>query len=363
MTTLTEGQRISVEGIVTKANRVLYYINDGNTSYIISTSERLSLGEVVKVDGIVESVADQNGQRELRIKSDKVSSAPIAEAKQKSEEIKGKVLNNIKIPDLELMVKDDITDALKPEFREMAKYLLLAQRLNRFILLRFHGDADGISAAFALTKFLRCRAEQQNAAIYNTRDAIRDLNTLNYEYAPLAVFVDFGASRESIEALKLLHSAGVEIVIIDHHPPVDEISGFAIFLSPWQVNDDQISSQYPAGYLASEIARLAVEDRLEEFESITRISCAGDKSKIIAIGQEDVDKALVLDFLAIYSGYGNNLDFYKNVLDNHELFKSILLQAKDKMKQIYEAAVKLMKKHSAVHLKMNTVIGNASNRM
>ncbi len=339
MTTLSEGQRISIEGIVTRTMREQYEINDGSLSYVILTNERLSLGDIVKVEGLMEE--------NTRVNAQSVAVLPIAEAKQKSDEIKKKILENIKVNDIELLVKDETAEALKPEFIEMAKYLLLAQKLNRFILLRFHSDADGISAAFALTKFLRCRAEQQNAAIYNTRDAIRDLNTFNYQYAPLAVFVDFGASQESIEALKLLHSAGVEIIIIDHHPPVDEVTGLGILLSPWQVNDDPASSQYPAGYLACEIARVA---GVENIDYLAKISCAGDKSNIIDVDETDKDKALVLDFLAIYSGYGNNLDFYRNAIENPELFKSILQQAKDKMKSIYEAAIKLMKKHNAGEL-------------
>ena len=346
MTTLSEGQHISLEGIITRIMREQYEINDGSLSYVIATNERLSLGDVIKIDGVVESATG------LRISAEKIENLPIAEAKQKTDEIKKKILENIKINDTELLVKDEITEALKPEFIEMAKYLLLAQKLNRFILLRFHGDADGISAAFAITKFLRCKAEQQNAAIYSTRDAVRDLNTFNYQYAPLAVFVDFGASQESIEALKLLHSAGVEIIIIDHHPPVDEVSGIAVLLSPWQINDDPTSSQYPAGYLACEIAQVA---GIKNMAELARISCAGDKSKIIDVDDSDKDKALVLDFLAIYSSYGNNLDFYRNAIENPELFKSILQQAKDKMKNLYESAIKLMKKHNAGELALYVV--------
>jgi len=343
MTTLSQGQRINLEGIVTRIMRSAYEINDGSLSYNIATSERLSLGDVVKIVGIVEGDV---------INTQSITILPIAEAKQRSDEIKKKMLENIKVNDIELLVNDEVTQALKPEFMEMAKYLLLAQKLNRSILLRFHSDADGISAAFAITKFLRCKAEQQNAAIYNTRDAIRDLNNLNYQYAPLAVFVDFGASQESIEALKLLHSAGVEIIIIDHHPPVDEVTGLGILLSPWQVHDDPASSQYPAGYLACEIARAA---GIEGIDYLAKISCAGDKSKIIEIDEIDKDKALVLDFLAIYSGYGNNLDFYRNAIENNDLFKSVLQQAKDKMKNIYETAIKLMKKHNAGELALYVV--------
>lgn len=342
MVSLTEGQRIRIEGLVTRSmyGRALYEINDGSLAYNISTKERLALGDVIHCEGVIESISEPH------VICDRAEVLAAPEAKEKADIIKKKMLGAMSVRESGLFVKDEITEKLKPKFIELAKYLMLAKRLGRSILLRFHSDADGISAAFALTRFLRCRAEQQNAAIYHARDAIRDLNALSYEYAPLAVFVDFGASEESTEALKLLKAGGVELVIIDHHPPADGIEEIVdVFLSPWQVSNEASASQYAAGYLACEIAGAACNEN-EELEELARISCAGDKSRIMQITETDISKALVLDFLAVYSGYGNNLDFYRNVLANEELFMSVLQQAKDKMSQISGAAMKTAKKYN-----------------
>src|SRR3989338_495597 len=102
MTTLSQGQRINLEGIVTRIMRSAYEINDGSLSYNIATSERLSLGDVVKIVGIVEGDV---------INTQSITILPIAEAKQRSDEIKKKMLENIKVNDIELLVNDEVTQA------------------------------------------------------------------------------------------------------------------------------------------------------------------------------------------------------------------------------------------------------------
>ena len=113
--TTSEGQVIEVDGIVTRAmpNRALYEINDGSVSYAIATNENFSLGDVIRVNGIIESIAD------LRIKASNITRS------DKGNEIKQKMLANIAVSDVELLVNDEVTKGLKPEFIEMAKYLLL----------------------------------------------------------------------------------------------------------------------------------------------------------------------------------------------------------------------------------------------
>ncbi len=337
MLTFIQGQRVKVTGLVIRAGASSFDITDGIMTLGIFGKPPPVAGEVVSLAGVVEDITN------LRVRADMLEVLAGDESEEKKGEILEKLRNGIVLAEHDLMVQDKIMEELKPQFSELARHLLVAKKLNRYILLRFHNDADGIASAFALTSFLRCRAEQQNAAVYSTRDAVRDLNTLANEHAPLALFADFGASKESLEAIRLLKAAGVEIIIIDHHPPAEEVEETVdFFLSPWRIDTDEAVSQYTAGYMAAELARLTGTEGMEEY---ARISCAGDKSTILPIAQEDKDRALVIDFLAMYASYGNNLDFYKNVLRNEELFKSILQQAKEKMRQVSDAAMKLLKKH------------------
>lgn len=259
-----------------------------------------------------------------------------------------KSIDKLEIEDLTLLVNDELVSQLKPKIKVLAKLILIAKKLNRFVLLRFHNDADGISAALAITSILSCHTIQQNSAVYTTRDAINDLNIIQYQNSPMIIFVDFGLSEESIEGLKLLKSNNVEILIIDHHPPSKGAINLANFiLSPWQVSENDECSKYPAGYLACELARFA---GVKNIDYLASISCAGDKSNILKIEEKDREKAIVLDHLAINPDYKNNLDFYRRVLNDKDTFESLLQQTRDKMAQITEDLKKIMKKHVFVEL-------------
>ena len=96
--------------------------------------------------------------------------------------------------------------------------MMAAKRLGRAVLLRFHGDADGIAGAFAISRVLSCRASQQNSATYTVRDALRDIAGIGQESRPLAIMLDFGSGENCAEGLALLRAAGIEIIVIDHHP-------------------------------------------------------------------------------------------------------------------------------------------------
>jgi RecJ-like exonuclease len=140
------------------------------------------------------------------------------------------------------------------------------------------------------------------------------------------VLVDFGST--SFDGLNLLKAAGIQYIIIDHHPPGEGIEA----INPFFFAKD--ASKYTAGYLACEIASACGEEMLE----FAKIACSGDKSKLIPNDETDAKKAMVLDFLAAHISYGNNLDFYKKVMAKKELFDSIALQADE---SIVEAVSKV----------------------
>lgn len=226
---------------------------------------------------------------------------------------------------------------LQPAIHSVAQKLLEAKKQNRFILLKYHHDADGISAALALLTFLPAKAVQQNAAVYNAREALKDLSLLQHETQPLVILLDLGSGEESREGLQLLKAAGVETVIMDHHPIGPSIPPLvSILLNPWTIPSNEIKnpSGIPSGYLACEVARVAgaVDKNLE---MLARVSCAGDKSDLLEISESDIQKALVLDYLAMHSGAGN-LSFYKKALENEELFSSLLVQVREKIRELAE---------------------------
>ncbi len=335
---------IEFTGLITKAFSVrqtnITEITDGNQTFSFIYPTPLSLGRVIHIKG----VPDSTGPSRVTVQSLHEFSGE--ELASKKREIVECLASKISLSTPELLVQNDVTTLLKPLFETAARKLLLAKSLGRYVLLKFHADADGISGAYAITSFLRCMSHQQNSAVYTSKDAIRDLNLVHHEFDPLVVLLDLGANEESKEGLELLKAAGVEVMIIDHHPPLKEIEKYvSLFVSPWATEVTQSVtienlSAYPAGYLAVEIARIAGSKNLDW---VAPVSCAGDKSTILAVTDEDRKKALVLDFLAINAGYGNNLAFYKSVLEKQELFYSILSQAREKIESI-SASVKKTKK-------------------
>ena len=236
--------------------------------------------------------------------------------------------------------ENDVTQNLKEPFVKIAKRLLSAKELHRSILLRFHNDADGIAGAFALNESIKSKSIQQNSAIYSQKDVVNDMSYLYHEWKPLVVLLDFGSNEKSAKSLELLRASGAEIIVIDHHPIYKETLKIPhLFISPWLL-DIKMPSKYTAGYLASEISHLLGGDT----EKYARIACAGDKSEIMPPSEDDVETALVLDYLAANTVYGNNLAFYKEVLRKQELFSSIYLQAKEGIESASEKAMNGIKK-------------------
>ncbi|VVB97965.1 Uncharacterised protein [uncultured archaeon] len=228
----------------------------------------------------------------------------------------------------EIVPFDAAVEALMPDFKTVAGKLQAAQQLGRYITVKFHGDADGVCSALILRKFLRANYMQQNSAIYAVGDAIRDMERMTQHFRPLLVLLDFGSGQDSAEGVRLAKAAGIEILSIDHHPP-GAAPGPVKGVNPWNVPGIEDGSKYPAGFLCSALASLLGTDS----GGLEKIACAGDKSSIIPVSKQDRERALALDFVASYSGFGNGIDFYAEVLANTELFDSILLQANSKLEE------------------------------
>lgn len=224
---------------------------------------------------------------------------------------------------------DKTIDALNPNLEDVCRKLHAAQQLNRFITVKFHGDADGISAALILSKFLKANFMKQGAAVYYVGDAIKDIERMGQEFRPLLVLLDTGSGQDSADAVSLVKSAGIELLSIDHHPIYQNSKqNFSVIVNPWMVSKDE-PSNYPAGFLCSRIAAMLGL----ESGSLENIACAGDKSPIIKVSDEDRNKALVLDFAATYSPFGSGISFYADLLANKPLFDSMLLQANAKLEE------------------------------
>jgi RecJ-like exonuclease len=312
-----------------------YIVTDGANEYSISTPEHLHHGACIMAEG--ELIG------EMRIVAKRVVSLEGEKADAVYRKVKGNILSSSNIADSPVLLKDPLTMKMSQKLRDAALTILVAKKLGRSAMLRFHGDADGIAGAFAITKILPCKAFQQNSAAYTVRDALRDIATIGQESRPLVIILDFGSGENCSEGLSLIKAAGIEFLVIDHHPidpkTLGEREGAdqpAYLVNPYLFADNV--SKYTAGYLACEIAAMCGLPQERALE-LAKIACSGDKSDILGSDAADARKALVLDYLSAHISFGNNLDFYRNVMEKQDLFDSIAIQADE---TIEEAAGKAM---------------------
>ncbi|MEM3555380.1 MAG: DHH family phosphoesterase [Candidatus Micrarchaeia archaeon] len=218
------------------------------------------------------------------------------------------------------------------------------------ILMRYHGDCDGICAALSIylsmKEMLGGDFEEQRkrmlifknqTAVYELRSVVDDLELMrNMGGKPLAVLLDFSMNEESADSLKALRKAGFSVLVVDHHP-VDEV-GDVVLISPWLYGGN---SDYSAGLLAGKIAeKLKQFDGLEELE---RVSLAGDKSKLIKPSEEEERKALVLDYMASDSYFAESLEMYYSNLRNPKAVDSIYQKAMRRIERVKNDALRYAK--------------------
>ncbi len=281
-----------------------YTLTDGNLEFSFQDSRTYHQGSFVSFE--------LDGTTPVNIK---------VLADEEAREAYRKIRDSVSVKEGPLLLKDEITEMLAPKLKEAAKEIVASKKCGRTVHVRFHGDADGISAAFAINSVCHLKSFQQNSAVYSVKDALRDIGNFGQD-DPLILLLDFASSDQSLAGLELLKAAHIQHMIIDHHP----IGRNSDVVNPFTVTEN--GSRYTAGYLASEIAAMAGLD-VEEAMDNAKVACAGDKSGILGSDESDREKAMVLDFLAAHSSFGNNLEFYRKVMKSEELFSSILLQARE----------------------------------
>lgn len=333
---LGEGKRVEAECAVSSAKKgrdhTAYILTDGENEIEFHSREFYKIGDAYFASGTVMSE-----QGFFVLKADKMERRPEAYAAVLKKAEENAVVKR------EKFLADGLMEKLRERIERVAKKLLAARKMGRFVLLKFHNDADGVSGALALTRVFRnAQTHQQNSAIYRVSDAMRDVNVIRYERSPLVVIVDCGSGGESREGLEILKAGGAEIILIDHHPPEKGVENFcSVFLSPWAVSEEEEASTYPAGYIACEVARACGR---EGVEPLAKIACAGDKSGIMPLSDEDRERALVIDYMATYAEFGNRLEFYEHAMGEKELYASILFQARERMERVKEEVGHMMKK-------------------
>jgi archaea-specific RecJ-like exonuclease len=174
-------------------------------------------------------------------------------------------------------------EKMRPRFMEIAKRIRKAVLSNQPILIRHHNDSDGINSGLALEQACRGLMERvginpdhnlfrspSKAPFYEVTDVFKDIGSAKRlveghdQKSPLIVVCDNGSTPEDRFAFMMLHSLGIEAIVIDHHNPVVLENGktsvcnyLSFHLNPYLFGLD---SQTSAGMLCYEMARFIDEN-------------------------------------------------------------------------------------------------------
>jgi RecJ-like exonuclease len=224
------------------------------------------------------------------------------------------------------------------------------------VILRYHGDCDGICSALSLYLAIKGSFIEKEwpeyrkkmlvfknpSAIYEVRSVLDDMELIRHMQSPatpLALLTDFSVNNESLDSLKALKKAGFGILIADHHPIIPEVEEVAnLLVSPWSHGG---SSDYSAGLIAGEIAK-----RIKPFDNLgmlQKVALTGDKSRLLHPDENLTKKALALDFIASSSDFAESLELYYAVLNNQKDVDAVYNKAVKKIELLKKDAAKYVK--------------------
>lgn len=197
----------------------------------------------------------------------------------------------------EFMAHQDLFEKLKDQFDEIAVLIRTAAIQRRRIFIKHHNDCDGFCAGLALEKALIPLIEKVNtksqaaweklkrmpsfSPYYHIEDVVKDIAQFKSleakfdEKPPLILLVDLGSGPENVLPIRMVQTAGCEVVIIDHHPIDPTVDSLVQYhLNPLKVERKEDSS-LSAGILCAELARLInaeIDTKLN-----AAVSCIGDR--------------------------------------------------------------------------------------
>ena len=128
--------------------------------------------------------------------------------------------------------------------QKAADRITAAVKNKERIILYGDSDLDGVTSVIILKETIATLGGEAATCYFPDRHkdgyglnlkAVEDLKPL----APaLIVMVDLGISN--IEEIPIAQSYGLEVVIIDHHKPHDELPAASIIVDPKQPGDDSL---------------------------------------------------------------------------------------------------------------------------
>ncbi|MEK6953384.1 MAG: DHH family phosphoesterase [Candidatus Micrarchaeota archaeon] len=243
-----------------------------------------------------------------------------------------------------LLVDDECMRQLKPKLEALSEHLTSAANSGKTFGIRYHNDCDGITSGLSVYRALKAIANEplivsipSASAVYKMEDALYDMNRFPEPRNTIMLILDHGSNPESVASLKMLKSAGMEVIVIDHHPHdarVEKIAKF--FITPLLAGGD---SSHTPGLICYELAKLM--DEHTSNVNLAYFSMQADKSAF-ALKDKEFKEAIAIDYLANFEEL--SLQFYDKTLRNTEMMAEAYMQAKEKM----ENAMKLADNYTEV---------------
>ncbi len=312
-----------------------YYLCDGTGIKIVQTNQRLDEGDCVEVEG-----REENG---ITI------SEEISKIKQFSVEKFFQIrLHQPAKP----LVDTEVMKHLERHFNEAAHLIAKAVLELRQIKLRYDGDGDGIMAGLIMKKAIEHYAEEKNVPLflscqqsqrtYLHRDLQDDTSAL-LEGAVI-VFLDYGSSPDSREHV-CTASQRFEVIVVDHHPPDKKLCA-AVFVSPFQTELKEPSSNYNAGLLAFEIGRRLAPQIENQLKDYAIYSMESDHSAYAGRNIEkdgEGEAARAISYLSVVGQQPRQLDFYETILSDKSKVKELAREEQEKIQRALQKALKKAK--------------------
>ncbi len=196
------------------------------------------------------------------------------------------------------------------------------------VVIFYNSDADGISSALMIKKIIKGKFIPHPSAILTKKDIFPYLRE-----GVLFIILDFGCGEESKKAAELIKD--YKSIVIDHHPMDNKtIKNYSLVINSFKYYKN--GSSYPTGWLVGKIL-----EKKGIKTNLIKIACAGDKSNILKVNEEDKEIALAFDYAAFYRN--KNIEFYENMLNDLFLLQSIIVEAKSKLEDAYAKAKKYIK--------------------
>ncbi|MBF0620458.1 MAG: hypothetical protein HQL54_00880 [Magnetococcales bacterium] len=324
-----------------KPGPVIFQISDGSGNFdAVTRDSDYKAGDVVRLSGDVNARA---GRMQIEIRNITPSELDFDTiVEQKSQPVR-----------TDFSISSDRLDKMRTVMVRIAARIRKAIFNNQPVLIRHHNDSDGINSGIAMESAIRMLMVKigikpeyalyrspSKAPFYEVADVFRDIVQAkrfeNFDQgSPLILILDNGSTPEDVFGMKTMHAMGKDVIVIDHHNPVQLENGktsvcpyLLDHVNPYMFGLD---SQTCAGMLSYEIARFICEDF--ENKLIPAVAGISDRCRIpetdayierTGKSREELGKiGIAIDFTAYHMRHQPGKGLFEELYTNEQLVTSI----------------------------------------